>query len=211
MRYNYISIEGNIGAGKTSLAQRLAGQFNARLILEQFEDNPFLPKFYQDSGKYAFPLELSFLASRFQQLKDQLPQQELFTSLTVSDYIIYKSLIFARLTIRGDEFMLFKRLFDLMASFLPKPELLVYLHVDVDKLLENIRLRGRGYEQEIKDTYLAGIQENYFEFFRQQHSAQRILIVDTNYIDFVSLKEDYDRMVEVISQDYPSGMTRIVL
>lgn len=210
MRYSYISIEGNIGAGKTSLAQRLAGQFNARLILEQFEDNPFLPKFYQDPEKYAFPLELSFLASRFQQLKDQLPQQELFTSLTVSDYFIYKSFIFAQRTIRDDEFMLFKRLFDLMASFLPRPELLVYLHVDVEQLMHYIRLRGREYEQEIQQGYLAGIQENYFEFFRQQPDL-RILIVDTNFIDFVALKEDYDRLVEVISGDYPKGITRIVL
>ena len=210
MRYSYISIEGNIGAGKTSLAQRLASQFNARLILEQFEDNPFLPKFYQDPDKYAFPLELSFLASRFQQLKDQLPQQELFTSMTVSDYVIYKSFIFAQRTICGDELMLFKRLFDLMASFLPRPELLVYLHVDVGKLMQNIRLRGRGYEQDIQPAYLAGIQENYFEFFRQ-HSELRILILDTNFIDFVSLKEDYDRLLEVLSQEYPKGITRIVL
>ena len=210
MRYSYISIEGNIGAGKTSLAQRLASQFNARLILEQFEDNPFLPKFYRDPDKYAFPLELSFLASRFQQLKDQLPQQELFTSLTVSDYVIYKSFIFAQRTIRDDELMLFKRLFDLMASFLPRPELLVYLHVDVEKLIQNIRLRGRGYEQDIQPAYLAGIQENYFEFFRQ-HPELRILILDTNFIDFVSLKEDYDRLLEVLSQEYPKGITRIVL
>lgn len=210
MRYSYISIEGNIGAGKTSLAQRLAAQFNARLILEQFEDNPFLPKFYRDPEKYAFPLELSFLASRFQQLKDQLPQQELFTSLTVSDYVIYKSFIFAQRTIRDDELMLFKRLFDLMASFLPRPELLVYLHVDVEKLLQNIRLRGRGYEQDIQPAYLTDIQENYFEFFRQ-HSEMRILILDTNFIDFVALKEDYDRLLEVILQEYPRGITRVVL
>ncbi len=210
MRYNYISIEGNIGAGKTSLAQRLAAQFNARLILEQFEDNPFLPKFYQDPMKYAFPLELSFLASRFQQLKDQLPQQELFTSLTVSDYVIYKSFIFAQRTIRDDELMLFKRLFDLMASFLPRPELLIYLHVDVEKLLQNIRLRGRGYEQDIQPAYLEGIQENYFGFFHQ-HPELRILVVDTNFIDFVSLREDYDRLLDVISQEYPKGITRIVL
>ncbi|MDD5509050.1 MAG: deoxynucleoside kinase [Bacteroidales bacterium] len=210
MRYSYISIEGNIGAGKTSLAQRLAGQFDARLILEQFEDNPFLPKFYQDPDKYAFPLELSFLASRFQQLKDQLPQQELFTSLTVSDYVIYKSFIFAQRTIRDDELMLFKRLFDLMASFLPRPELLIYLHVEVEKLIQNIRLRGRGYEQDIQPAYLAGIQDNYFEFFRQ-HPELRILILDTNFIDFVALKEDYDRLLEVISQEFPKGITRIVL
>ncbi|HRZ21835.1 MAG TPA: deoxynucleoside kinase, partial [Bacteroidales bacterium] len=193
-----------------SLAQRLAAQFNARLILEQFEDNPFLPKFYQDPMKYAFPLELSFLASRFQQLKDQLPQQELFTSLTVSDYVIYKSFIFAQRTIRDDELMLFKRLFDLMASFLPRPELLIYLHVDVEKLLQNIRLRGRGYEQDIQPAYLEGIQENYFGFFHQ-HPELRILVVDTNFIDFVSLREDYDRLLDVISQEYPKGITRIVL
>jgi deoxyadenosine/deoxycytidine kinase len=134
----------------------------------------------------------------------------LFSSLTVSDYVIYKSFIFAQRTIRGDELMLFKRLFDLMASFLPRPELLVYLHVDVEKLLQNIRLRGREYEQDIQPGYLAGIQENYFEFFRQ-HPELRILVVDTNFIDFVALREDYDRLLDVISQEYPKGITRIVL
>lgn len=210
MKYNYISIEGNIGAGKTSLATNLARQFNARLVLEQFEDNPFLPKFYHDPVKYAFPLELSFLASRFQQLKDQLTQQDLFTSFTISDYFIYKSLIFARRTIRDDELRLFMRLFDLMASFLPRPELLVYLHMDTARLLKNIQHRARDYEINIQEAYLTGIQESYFEFFRH-HNDLRILILDTNYLDFVSLKEDYDRLVEIILRDYPRGITRVTM
>jgi deoxyadenosine/deoxycytidine kinase len=205
--YNYITIEGNIGAGKTSLAARLAAQFSARLILEQFDDNPFLPKFYQEPAQYGFPLELSFLASRFQQLTDQLPQQELFSSFTVSDYFIHKSLIFAQKTIQGDELVLFRRLFDIMAALLPKPDLLVYLHLNTKRLLQNIQFRGRSYEQEISEAYLGGIQESYFEFFRQ-HPEMRILIVDTYRIDFVNCDADYERILGLITKEYPEGITR---
>jgi deoxyadenosine/deoxycytidine kinase len=205
--YNYITIEGNIGAGKTSLANRLAAELNARLILEQFDENPFLPKFYEDPLQFAFPLELSFLASRFQQLTDQLPQQELFSSFTVSDYFIHKSLIFAQKTIQGDELILFRRLFDIMAAHLPKPELLVYLHLNTSRLLWNIQYRGRGYEQQMTEAYLKEIQESYFEFFRQ-HPEMRVLIIDTNRIDFVHCDADYERVLGLITKEYPEGITR---
>jgi deoxyguanosine kinase len=145
MKYNYISIEGNIGAGKTSLATRIAKQFNAKLILEQFEDNSFLPKFYKDPDRYAFPLELSFLAERFHQLKKQLTVQDLFKSFTITDYFINKSLIFAQKTLQSDEFGLYKNLFQIINSALPKPDLLVFLYLDIEKLKENILKRGRSY------------------------------------------------------------------
>ena len=210
MSYNFISIEGNIGAGKTSLATMIAEQYNAKLILEQFEDNPFLPKFYKDPDKYAFPLELSFLASRYQQLKDELTSQDLFKNFTVSDYYIAKSQIFARRTIGDDELALYDRLFVIINSTLPKPELLVYLYVDIDRLINNIRHRGRSYEQDIQKSYLEKIQQSYFDYLRQLEDM-RILILDINRLDFVKNSEDYRKILDIIFRDYTVGTHRIGL
>jgi deoxyadenosine/deoxycytidine kinase len=208
MKYNFIAIEGNIGAGKTTLATRIAEDFNAKLILEQFEDNSFLPKFYKEPDKYAFPLEMSFLASRFQQLKDQLSTSDLFKSFTISDYFIVKSLIFARKTLAEDEFNLYTRFFNIVYQQLPKPDLMVYLYVETKKLQRNIRFRGRPYEQDIKDDYLDKIQSGYFEFIKQQ-SDLRILVLDTNEVDFVHNDDDYKKVVNVIEKDYSPGVHRI--
>jgi len=210
MNYNFIAIEGNIGAGKTSLATLIAHEFNAKLILEQFEDNSFLPKFYEEPDKYAFPLEMSFLASRFQQLKDQLGPQDLFKSFTISDYYIVKSLIFAEKTLQHDEFLLYTRFFNIILNQIPRPDLFVYLYVKTPKLQENIKTRGRSYEQNIKDEYLEKIQKGYFEFIKQQTDLP-ILIIDTNDIDFVSSKDDYNRIVTEISKDYKPGIHRVIL
>jgi len=210
MQYNFIAIEGTIGAGKTSLSTRISNDFNAKLILEQFEDNAFLPKFYEDQDKYAFPLEMSFMASRFQQLKDQLGMFDLFKSFIISDYYIMKSLIFARKTLPQDELALFTRFFNFITATLPKPDLLVYLYLEVDKLQENIRKRGRSYEQQIQDDYLQRIQEGYFEFLSQQQDM-RILILDTNSIDFVHHEQDYQKVIELINQPYEIGVHRITL
>ncbi len=210
MQYNFIAIEGTIGAGKTSLATRISNDYNAKLILEQFEDNAFLPKFYEDQDKYAFPLEMSFMASRFQQLKDQLGMFDLFKSFIISDYYIMKSLIFARKTLPEDELALFTRFFNFISASLPKPDLLVYLYLDVEKLQKNIRLRGRSYEQQIQDDYLYRIQEGYFEFIRQQKDM-RILILDTNSIDFVHQDDDYHNIIDIINQPYDIGVHRIAI
>ena len=210
MKYNYIAIEGTIGAGKTTLAERIAEQYNAKLILEQFEDNDFLPKFYKDPDKYAFPLEMSFMASRFQQLKEQLSNQDLFKSFTIADYFINKTLIFARKTLQDDEFALFSKFFNFINSSLPKPDLLIYLYVDVDRLKDNIIKRGRDYEQDIKKSYLDKIQKGYFDYIRQQREM-RILIIDANNIDFVENSEDYDKIINVINQSYEIGIHRIEL
>jgi len=210
MIYNFISIEGNIGAGKTSLATMISEQFNAKLILEQFEDNPFLPKFYKDPEKYSFPLELSFLASRYQQLKDDLTAQDLFKAFTIADYYIVKSLIFARRTIGDDELSLYTRLFDIINSNLPKPELLVYLYVEIDRLIDNIKHRGRSYEQEITSRYLEIIQESYFDYIRQLKDM-KILILDINKVDFVKNREVYDQLVDLIFKPYSVGIHRITV
>ena len=207
MKYNFIAIEGNIGAGKTSLATRISEDYNAKLILEQFEENSFLPKFYKEPEKYAFPLEMSFLASRFQQLKDQLGPQDLFKTFTISDYYIIKSLIFSKKTLQTDEYNLYTRFFNIIHQQLPKPELFVFLHLETSKLQQNIRQRGRSYEQDIEAGYLDKIQEGYFEFIKQ--SDLRILVLDTNNIDFVNREEDYKKVVDVIDKEYPIGVHRI--
>ncbi|HSV88626.1 MAG TPA: deoxynucleoside kinase [Bacteroidales bacterium] len=208
MRYNYIAVEGNIGVGKTTLACKIAHQFNGKLILEQFEGNPFLVKFYQNQEKYAFPLELSFLAERYQQLKRELANQDLFTNFTISDYFINKSLIFARKTLNPDEYQLFLTLFNIMNANLPRPDLLVHLFVQTPRLQKNIKARGREYEQQIPDEYLDKIQESYLDNLKQQPQL-RILMLDINNLDFVSSLADFNKIVDVIDRDYPKGITLI--
>jgi len=206
IKYNYVVIEGNIGAGKTTLACRIADEFNARLILEHFADNPFLPKFYSDPEKYSFPLELSFLASRYKQLKDELVPQDLFKSFTVADYYFMKSLVFASATLSGDEYNLYRQIFYIIYGSLPKPDLYVYLHLNPDKLLKNIKKRGRIYEKGITREYLQSIQESYFTFFKQ-NPENRYLIIDINEIDFVDNDDHYKKIIETIfRKDYPTGL-----
>ncbi len=206
--YNYIVIEGNIGAGKTSFATRFAEESDARLILEQFEENSFLPKFYEDPARYAFPLELSFLADRYQQLKTQFTTTDMFKPFTVADYFIFKSLIFASRNLEQLEFGLYSKLFTIVSSVVPKPDLIVYLYLNLDNLKKNIQKRGRPYEQNIQFEYLDKIQNGYLDFLRQQ-SDLRVILIDTNEIDFVERDNDYQWMKDVILQNYPLGMHRI--
>lgn len=210
MIYNFISIEGNIGAGKTTLAKMLAHEFNGKLILEQFEDNPFLAKFYENPDRYAFPLELSFLAERYQQLSRELPSQELFSDFTISDYFLNKSVIFARKTLTEDEYQLFFKLFNIMNANLPKPDLLVHLYVKTSRLQNNIKKRGRDYEQKIQDQYLENIQSSYFEYLKQQKGL-KILLLDINQLDFVENKLHYNSIVDTINKPYPVGITAVTL
>ncbi|MCK9220061.1 MAG: deoxynucleoside kinase [Bacteroidales bacterium] len=203
--YNYIVIEGNIGAGKTSLATQMAKELNASLILEQFEENSFLPKFYEDPLRYSFPLELSFLADRYQQLKNHFNKPDLFTSFTIADYFIFKSLIFASRNLESLEFGLYGKLFNIVSSVVPRPELIVYLYLNLENLKKNIEKRGRPYEQNIKFDYLDKIQTGYLEFLRQQPDL-RVLLIDTNNLDFVAHNEDYQWLKEVIMKEYPVGM-----
>jgi deoxyadenosine/deoxycytidine kinase len=210
-KYNYLVIEGNIGAGKTTLATRIAEQFNGRLILERFADNPFLPKFYQDPDKYSFPLELSFLASRYKQLNEELGTQDLFKDFTVADYYFMKSLVFAASTLKGDEFNLYRQIFYIIYSSLPKPDIYVYLHLSPERLLKNISKRDREYEKSISREYLQKIQESYFTFFRQ-NPENRYLIIDINEIDFVADRSHYSKMIDTIFlNDYPIGLNKVIL
>jgi 2-amino-4-hydroxy-6-hydroxymethyldihydropteridine diphosphokinase len=198
-KYNYIAIEGNIGAGKTTLANMISDQFNARLVLERFADNPFLPKFYEDKERFAFPLEMSFLADRYQQLSDDLAQFDLFKNFVVSDYYIFKSLIFAQVTLPEDEYALYRKMFDLMYKEITKPDLYVYLYQNTDRLLMNIKKRGREYEQSIEPEYLQKIHDGYTRFIKTEQDLN-ILIVDVSELDFVNQKQDYENIINKIEK-----------
>lgn len=211
MDLRYLVIEGNIGTGKTSLSKLIAEKHKAKLFLEQYAENPFLPKFYENPERYSFPLELSFLADRYNQLKSNLSSFDLFNELIVSDYFFMKSLIFSAHTLQEDEYKLYRQLFDIIYSSLPKPDLYVYLHKNTDLLLKNISKRGREYEKNISAEYLKGIETGYFNFFKQQNQI-RIVIIDTNNIDFVNNKDDFDKIEKAIfNNEYEVGITRIIL
>ncbi len=199
-RFSRIVIEGNIGAGKTTLATKISEDFNAKLVLEGFADNPFLPKFYKDQNRYAFPLEMSFLADRYQQLSDDLTQLDLFKKFTVADYFIFKSLIFARVTLAEDEYRLYHKIFDIMYKEIPKPDLYVYLYQNTEQLLANIKKRGRSYEQEIPSDYLDKINKGYLEFIKQQKDLN-VLVIDVSDKDFVENQQDYISILELLSND----------
>jgi 2-amino-4-hydroxy-6-hydroxymethyldihydropteridine diphosphokinase len=197
-KYNYIAIEGNIGAGKTSLSKMMSDEFNAKVVLERFADNPFLPKFYEDEERYAFPLEMSFLADRYQQLSDDLAQFDLFKNLIVSDYYIFKSLIFAQVTLQKEEYLLYRKMFDLMYKEISKPDLYVYLYQNTDRLIKNIQKRGREYEQNIGSNYLDKIHNGYSNFIKTQQNLNT-LIIDVSELDFVNNTEDYQFIIDKIN------------
>ncbi|MEJ2112918.1 MAG: 2-amino-4-hydroxy-6-hydroxymethyldihydropteridine diphosphokinase [Flavobacteriaceae bacterium] len=198
--YNYIAIEGNIGAGKTSLATKISYDFNAKLILERFADNPFLPKFYEEPQRYAFTLEMSFLADRYQQISDDLSQLDLFKDFIVSDYDVFKSLIFSKITLPEDEFKLYRKLFYLMYKDIAKPDLYVYLYQNTERLQENIKQRGRDYEKDIADDYLEKINAGYLEFLKNQTDFN-VKIIDISNKDFVKNREDYLSILDDICNE----------
>mgnify|MGYP002134635694 CR=1 FL=1 len=198
-KFNYIAIEGNIGAGKTTLVGKIAEDFNAKTVLERFADNPFLPKFYKDQNRYAFPLEMSFLADRYQQISDDLAQFDLFKDFVVADYHIFKSLIFAKVTLAEDEYRLYKTLFDIIYKEMPKPDLYVYLYQNTERLLQNIKRRGRNYEQEIPAEYLEKINNGYLDYIKTQKDLN-ILVIDVSERDFVKYQEDYVFILDEIQK-----------
>lgn len=195
--FNFIAVEGNIGAGKTTFSTQFAKDFNAKLVLERFEENAFLPKFYEDQKRYAFPLEMSFLADRYQQLTDDLAQYDLFKTSVISDYYVFKSLIFSKVTLSDEEYNLYRKIFNIMYKDLVKPDLYVYLYQNVDRLLQNIKKRGRDYEKSITGNYLEQIHEGYMDFIKSQKDLN-ILILDISDIDFVQQPEYYRQMIQLI-------------
>lgn len=211
MSLDFLVIEGNIGAGKTTFAKMLSEEYDTKLILERFAENPFLPKFYSDPEKYSFPLELSFLAERYGQLKKELTNRDLFHQQTIADYYFMKSLIFAQNTLAQDEYNLYRNFFDIIYERLPKPDLFVYLHLSEEQLIVNIRKRGRDYEQTIDADYLKKIREGYFTFFSQQNDFP-VLIVDTSGIDFVANSEHYRMLKDLVTKPIDwTGIRREIL
>ena len=209
MKYRFITIEGNIGAGKTTLAHLLARHYNARLILEQFADNPFLPKFYENPAQYAFPLELFFMAERYKQLKELVYTGDLFQSLTVSDYLFTKCLLFARVNLPEQEYKLYQGLFEIMYSQLVQPDILIYLHAPVTKLQSNIRKRNRPYEQAIPDEYLLNIQETYTQYIRQHNI--RTLFIDVSNADFLGNEAHLKVVIDALENDSEGGQQYFTL
>ena len=203
MNYHFIAIEGNIGAGKTTLAHMLARHFNARLILEQFADNPFLPKFYENPGQYAFPLELFFMAERYKQLKELVYTADLFQSVTIADYLFTKCLLFAKVNLPEQEFRLYQKFFEILQTQVVQPDLLIYLHAPVSKLQTNIRKRNRPYERRIPDSYLFNIQEAYTQYIRQ-HNV-RTLIVDVSNADFLDNPAHLQVILDALDRDLGDG------
>lgn len=195
--YRHVVVEGNIGSGKTSLAKMLAQRWDARLVLETFEDNPFLPKFYEEPERYGFPVELTFLAERYHQKKESSTQTDLFQPKLVADYMFSKSLIFARINLSEDEFQLYRSLFQIIHERLPKPDLIVFLHCDPEQALKNIAKRGRSYEESIKIEYLESINKGYLEYFRTM-DQQRLLVIDSSGLDFVQNESDFKWLLNTI-------------
>ena len=211
MEYNYFVIEGNIGAGKTSLVTRLGEELKAKIILERFADNPFLPKFYSDPDRYSFPVELSFLADRYHQLKEELSTRNIFSSLIIADYYFSKSLIFASNTLKQDEYNLYRQIYNIIHRHFPLPDLYIYLHLPVDRLLSHIRKRDRDYEQTITAEYLMKLQTKYFEYFKVQRDM-KILIIDISNIDFVNNLNDYLIIRDyILNEKHLAGINRIIL
>lgn len=208
--YNFIAIEGNIGSGKTTFCSMLNQEYNCKLILEEFDDNPFLPLFYKDPERYAFTVELFFMTERYKQLQKMLVTRDLFHEFTVSDYAFVKTLLFARQNLEEGEFKLFQQLYNTLSQSFPQPEILVYFHRSVDVLQQNISKRGREFETEISNKYLTKVQNSYFEYFRNILSFP-VLIIDLNTIDFEENERNYREVKHLLSKKYNPGVHRITL
>lgn len=209
MKYNFITIEGNIGAGKTTLAHLLSKHYNARLILEQFAENPFLPKFYENREQYAFPLELFFMAERYKQLKELLQTKDMFQHLTISDYLFTKCLLFAKVNLPEQEYLLYQKLFDIINPQLVQPDLLIFLHAPISKLKENIKKRNRSYEQAIESEYLFSLQEIYSEYIRQHNI--KTLFIDVSNADFMGNEKHLQAVLEAVDKDYEDNQNYLTL
>lgn len=209
MKYNFITIEGNIGAGKTTLAHLLSKHFNARLILEEFAENPFLPKFYENKQQYAFPLELFFMAERYKQLKDLLQTKDMFQQITISDYLFTKCLLFAKVNLPREEFLLYQKLFDIINPQLVQPDLLIYLHAPITRLKENIKKRNRSYEQSIESEYLLSLQETYTQYIRQHNI--KTLYIDASSADFLGNEKHLAAVLDALDKDYEPGQNYLML
>jgi len=204
-KYNFITIDGNTGAGKTTLANMFAEEFGANLILEQFVDNPFLAAFYAEPDRFAFQTEMYFLVDRYQQLKEKIRVLDLHKNLNISDYIFTKSLLYAKANLNEQEYQLFERIFNMFFNDLPEPELFIYVHSTADRLVKNIQKRGRGFEQVVRKSYLKSVEDIYFEHF-EKNKHLRILIIPSDDLDFVTKADDYQKIKEAVTKEYEPGI-----
>lgn len=210
MYYKYIAIEGNIGAGKTTLAQLLSEVYNGRLILEEFDENPYLAKFYENQERYALQLEMSFLLDRYKQLNSILSEPNIFKDFVIADYMLAKSLLFSKINLSAGDFKLYSTFFDIIQKKLPKPEIIFYLHADTEQLKKNIQKRGRSYEQNINRFYLGKIERIYFEYFKQNPNI-KVVVIDVNGKDWISDMYAYESLLGVFEQQYTQGINYVTL
>lgn len=208
--YKYLCIEGNIGTGKTTFVQLINQEYNCEMILEEFQDNPFLPLFYKDRDRYAFSVELFFMTERYKQLQRQLVNQGLFHEFTIADYSFVKSLLFAKNNLIEEEYRLFQQLWQVLNSPFPKPDILVYFHRSIDQLCRMIDERGREYEKLIQPDYLLTIQNTYFDYFKNILTFP-VLIIDLNDVNFIDNKKGYDAIKQIIARTYLPGVHRVNL
>ncbi len=206
----YLVIEGNIGAGKSTLAGMISTQKNYTLLLEEFEDNSFLPKFYQEPDRYAFPLEMSFLSSRFNQLKGKLLKDSMFSPSIIADYGFFKNLVFARVTLNDDEFNLYQKMYHIIEEQIKVPEKILYLHNPISRLLKNIKDRGREYELSIKAEYLEKIEQGYIETFNWLKNETSIIMVDAGQLDFVKSTNDFNFLNKLLEKNLEKGIHRFL-
>jgi deoxyguanosine kinase len=210
LAYPYIVIEGNIGVGKTTFCRKLEEKYDARLILEQFSDNPFLPYFYENPERHAFSVELFFMTERHRQLQEKLIQGNLFNQQIISDYIFIKTLLFAKNNLNEEEYRLFNRLFHVLNAHFKKPDLVVYLHRPISTLLTQIKKRGRSYEMEMSTMYLENIQKAYFDFFKMDPEYP-ILVVGIGDLDFEKDVQAFELLNNLLLQKYETKVHYIDL
>ena len=203
MKHHFIAVEGNIGAGKTTLSQLLSQHYNAKLMLEEFAENPFLTKFYENPKQYAFPLELFFLAERFKQQQDLIKTADLFQSVTISDYLFTKCLLFAKVNLTEEEYKFYHKMYDVFSQQLTQPDVLIYLHAPVNKLQSNIKKRNRKFEQSIPDEYLFKLQETYTSYIKQ-HNIKTIF-VDASNADFLYNEAHFKLITDALEKDLEEG------
>ena len=206
--YRFLTIEGNIGTGKTTVCKLLAEENNFKLVLESFADNPFLPFFYENAERYAFPVELFFMTERQKQLSENVIQSDLFQQTVLADYFFLKTMLFAKNNLNDNEFRLFQRLFKILNDTFPKPDLLIYMHRPVDVLLKNIRARNRSYEQKISVNYLENLQDAYFDYFKVEQDIP-ILILELGDINFDKGSAAYEQLVSLMQVAQPPGVQHI--
>lgn len=210
MEYRIITVEGNIGSGKTSLAKKFAEEFQAKLILESFADNPFLQKFFVKQKDYALGMEMFFMAERYEQLKEELGNWDIFQQRVIVDYLFEKSLLYSRVNLDDVEYNLYQKIFNILNPKLPVSDLIIYLHSNTDRLVANIQKRGREFEQTVRTDYLLQIQETYFTYFTQ-HPENRTLILDVSNADFVRNENHYSQIKNLASMQHEPGIQHHII